>query len=68
MKEISIRFKTQNELSATDYFPFVITIDGIKQENIKSFSMNLSAENQCIEDNTYTIERFMNYPDEYLSQ
>ncbi len=67
MEEISIRFKTKTELSHSDCFPFIITIDGIVQKNIKRFTLDLSAENQNIESNTYTIERFMDYPKEFFS-
>ena len=48
MEEISIRFKTKTELSHSDCFPFIITIDGIVQKNIKRFTLDLSAENQNI--------------------
>ena len=68
MKEISIRFKTKSELSYSDYFPFVITIDGVEQKNIKRFAIDLSAENKNIESNFYTIEKFMEYPKEYISE
>lgn len=67
MKEISIQFKTKSELSHSDSFPFIITIDGVEQKNIKRFAIDLNAENKNIESNTYTIERFMNYPKEFLS-
>lgn len=66
MKEISIRFKTKTELSHSDCFPFIITIDGVEQNNIKRFAIELSAGNDNIEGNTYTIERFIDYPKEYL--
>ena len=62
MKELSIRFKTIDELSNSDRFPFIVTIDGVEQNNIKRFTMELNAENDNIESNTYTIERFMDYP------
>ncbi len=67
MEEISIRFKTKTELSHSDCFPFIITIDGVEQKNIKRFKIELNAENRNIENNTYTIEKFMDYPEEYFS-
>lgn len=31
MKELSIRFKTIDELSNSDRFPFIVTIDGVER-------------------------------------
>lgn len=68
IKEIHIRFKTQAEISQSKYsFPFIITIDGIEQEKIKRFSIDINAENENIEANTYTIEKYMDYPENTIS-
>jgi hypothetical protein len=63
MKEINIRFKTQEEFHADcNSIPFVITIDGIIQENVNRFSIDLINGVQNLDDYTYTIERFLKYP------
>ena len=66
MKEINIRFKTVSQMEKeNNSFPFIITIDGVEQKDIKRFYIELDSDKKNVESNSYTIEKFMRYPDEF---
>jgi hypothetical protein len=61
MKEINIRFKTQDEFYKDSHsLPFVITIDGELQNNVKRFAIDLdNIKNYNLDDYAYLIEKYI---------
>lgn len=69
MEQIVIRFKSIDELNQSNHsFPFVITIDGVEQENVKRFSIDLDSDQTNIENYSYTIEKYMDYPNSFFNK
>lgn len=67
MKELTIRYKTANELHDTTSKVYdrrsriVVLIDGESIERLKHFSIDLDTNDM---EPTYTIEQYMDYPDD----
>jgi hypothetical protein len=69
MKEINIRFKTKEEFyKDSEPIPFIITIDGVTQENVNRFAIDLKNDVDNLDDYTYTIEKLLKYPTNKLEK
>lgn len=63
MKEINIRFKTQEEIhNDCNSIPFIIAIDGEIQKDVNRFSIDLKNNVENLDEYTYVIEKFLKYP------
>lgn len=63
MKEINIRFKTQEEMHEDSFtLPFVITIDGEVQKDVKRFAIDLNNGEQNLDNYNYLIEKYLKFP------